>query len=131
MPALTDAGRNKASLSESFDFLTNLRLAASGDPEAMRRMNLAMRHSTLRDNRLDRPVDLQRAQSRFERNRALESSLTSSNNYARRPDPPAPMQTAATAAKPIARFLPNGKRPKSDPCNGAKGIWGRAAKGVI
>ena len=92
------------------------------------------------------------------RNRALGCLRLSQNAHALTPDPAAaerlritylalarakleaglddhlsstPVQIAAIPAKPLARFFPDEKRPKPDPCNSAKGIWGRAAKGVI
>lgn len=42
-----------------------------------------------------------------------------------------PVQMPVTHAKGFARFFPDEKRAKTDPCKPAKGIWGRAAKGVI
>lgn len=81
-PATADAGGNKPILSEEgFDFLANLRLAASGDVEAMRRMNAVLRHAALRDARLDRKLDPQRAVGQFERNRAAERHLTAIKEY--------------------------------------------------
>ncbi len=42
-----------------------------------------------------------------------------------------PVQPPINAAKPLARFFPDGRGPKPDPCKAAKGVWGRVHKGVI
>lgn len=65
------------------DFVSNLRRAVSGDPDAAQHMGNALRTATLRDVRLDRIPDPRRAQGRFESDRAAERALTAVNKYAR------------------------------------------------
>jgi sRNA-binding protein len=99
----------------------------------MQRMNEAMQRATLRDARHHRPLDLERAQARYEALRAAERALVAVNEYAaKRSTPtPEPVQTPATHANRFARFFSDGERPKPDACKAAKGIWGRARRGVI
>ncbi len=87
-----------------------------------------------------RRIDYEREWAEHENLRACERALTAVNEYSRYLESSQtrksskPSHTAAktsTAAKPIARFMPDGKGHKPDPCKGAKGVWGRARRGVL
>ena len=66
------------------ELIDNLRLAGSGDADAIARMNAALSRAALRDSRLDLKPDDRRAQSPFESDRAAERALSTVNEYSRR-----------------------------------------------
>ena len=90
----------------------------------------------LRARPRSRPETQKRQQKDHAALAQLERYLAALTAYRKRleggfDDPSKPLQTPVTPAKSLARFLPDGKGTKPDPCKGARDVWGRAGKGVI